>query len=129
MIAVNGSMVAQTKQFSLSEVDVAIATIDIEDVRTYRSKNGNIGSKTFNKEVFQRIFVDFALTHDDSLIIPTTQIIKTHYHTPEEEIALGPACWLWDYLRRSGASGFFLPLSGGKLRLFNLEQGSLSFSD
>lgn len=26
---------------------------------------------------------------------------------------LGPACWLWDYLRRSGAAGFFLPLSGG----------------
>ncbi|CAI5506881.1 unnamed protein product [Closterium sp. Naga37s-1] len=23
------------------------------------------------------------------------------------------ACWLWDYLRRSGASGFLLPLSGG----------------
>ena len=27
--------------------------------------------------------------------------------------SLGPACWLWDYLRRSGGSGFFLPLSGG----------------
>ena len=25
----------------------------------------------------------------------------------------GPACWLWDYLRRSGASGYMLPLSGG----------------
>lgn len=25
----------------------------------------------------------------------------------------GPACWLWDYLKRSGASGFLLPLSGG----------------
>lgn len=34
-------------------------------------------------------------------------------HLPEEEIALGPAAWLWDYLRRSGASGFLLPLSGG----------------
>ncbi|KAG5461407.1 MAG: hypothetical protein BJ554DRAFT_6408 [Olpidium bornovanus] len=27
--------------------------------------------------------------------------------------ALGPACWLWDYLRRSKQSGYFLPLSGG----------------
>lgn len=35
------------------------------------------------------------------------------YHLPEEEIAYGPACWLWDYLRRSKASGFLLPLSGG----------------
>ena len=32
---------------------------------------------------------------------------------PEEEIAYGPAAWLWDYLRRSGACGFLLPLSGG----------------
>jgi NAD+ synthase (glutamine-hydrolysing) len=30
-----------------------------------------------------------------------------------EEIAFAPALWLWDYLRRSGARGFFLPLSGG----------------
>lgn len=26
---------------------------------------------------------------------------------------MGPALWMWDYLRRSGARGFFLPLSGG----------------
>jgi NAD+ synthase (glutamine-hydrolysing) len=38
---------------------------------------------------------------------------QVRYHFPEEEIALGPACWLWDYLRRSGATGFLLPLSGG----------------
>ena len=28
-------------------------------------------------------------------------------------VSAGPACWLWDYLRRSGASGYMLPLSGG----------------
>jgi NAD+ synthase (glutamine-hydrolysing) len=33
--------------------------------------------------------------------------------SPMEEIASAPALWLWDYLRRSGARGFFLPLSGG----------------
>lgn len=40
-------------------------------------------------------------------------LFQIKYHRPEEEIAFGPACWLWDYLRRSGASGFLLPLSGG----------------
>ena len=30
-----------------------------------------------------------------------------------QEIASGPALWMWDYLRRSGARGYFLPLSGG----------------
>lgn len=39
--------------------------------------------------------------------------ILCRYHLPEEEMIYGPACWLWDYLRRSGASGFLLPLSGG----------------
>src|SRR3954465_2578402 len=35
------------------------------------------------------------------------------FHSPPEERALRPACWLWDYLRRSGAAGFLIPLSGG----------------
>ena len=39
--------------------------------------------------------------------------LQVRYHDPCEEIALGPACWLWDYLRRSGATGYLLPLSGG----------------
>ena len=39
--------------------------------------------------------------------------IDVTYLTPEQEISLGPSYWLWDYLRRSGASGYFLPLSGG----------------
>jgi NAD+ synthase (glutamine-hydrolysing) len=30
-----------------------------------------------------------------------------------EEICHAPAVWLWDYLRRSGARGFLIPLSGG----------------
>eukprot|EP00959_Pyramimonas_sp_CCMP1952_P218887 4577064-Pyramimonas_sp.AAC.1 len=40
-------------------------------------------------------------------------MVPIKYHCAEEEIAYGPACWMWDYLRRSGASGFLLPLSGG----------------
>lgn len=40
-------------------------------------------------------------------------VLQVRYHIPSEEIALGPACWLWDYLRRSGATGYLLPLSGG----------------
>ena len=65
------------------------------------------------------MLLDIRLTHeinysikDNSLISPTPHI-EVHYHTPEEEIAFGPACWLWDYLRRSKLQGFFLPLSGG----------------
>ncbi|XP_020274404.1 glutamine-dependent NAD(+) synthetase isoform X2 [Asparagus officinalis] len=67
-IAINGDVVAQGSQFSLKDVEVLVAQVDLDAVK---------------------------------------------YHCPEEEIAFGPSCWLWDYLRRSGASGFLLPLSGG----------------
>ena len=30
----------------------------------------------------------------------TSPPIQPRIHTPEEEIAYGPAAWLWDYLRR-----------------------------
>ena len=34
-------------------------------------------------------------------------------HSDPEERSRACAYWLWDYLRRCGASGLFLPLSGG----------------
>ena len=59
-----------------------------------------------------RIGADFELTVEDFADSPSSPI-DVAYHTPEEEIAYGPACWLWDYLRRSGVTGYFLPISGG----------------
>ena len=59
-----------------------------------------------------RISADFELTVEDFADSPSSPI-DVAYHIPEEEIAYGPACWLWDYLRRSGVAGYFLPISGG----------------
>lgn len=53
------------------------------------------------------------LEGDEAPNMGPSPAFQPRYHAPEEEIALGPACWLWDYLRRSHSSGFFLPLSGG----------------
>jgi NAD+ synthase (glutamine-hydrolysing) len=33
---------------------------------------------------------------------PTAPLGLPRYYCPEEEIARGPACWMWDYLRRCG---------------------------
>jgi hypothetical protein len=32
---------------------------------------------------------------------PVTPVMEVVFLRPEAEIAYGPACWLWDYLRRS----------------------------
>jgi len=63
-------------------------------------------------QAYQRIETAFKLS-SDTLGLAPTKARAPRYHLPEEEIALGPACYLFDYLRRSGAAGFLLPLSGG----------------
>ncbi len=39
MIAVNGEIVAQGKNFSLQDVEVVTATVDLDDVTTYRGNS------------------------------------------------------------------------------------------
>ncbi len=53
-------------------------------------------------------------SNEDLSRAPPVVAIDWKFHTPEEEIAFGPACFLWDYLRRSRQHGFFLALSGGR---------------
>lgn len=115
MIVVNGEIVAQGSQFSLNDVEVVTATVDIEEVRTYRC-SASRGMQASKQSPYVRLDLDIRLSRRDEDAEPslaTSQPIKPRYHAPEEEISLGPACWLWDYLRRCGAAGFFLPLSGG----------------
>ncbi|KAK9463914.1 uncharacterized protein V1516DRAFT_632342 [Lipomyces oligophaga] len=115
LIVVNGKVVGQGSQFSLKDVEVVTATVDLEDVRSYRSFMSH-GIQSRTTPTYERIMASFSLSPSGSNFDPSlvpTQAREIRYHQPEEEIALGPACWMWDYLRRSRSAGFFLPLSGG----------------
>ncbi|XP_041452892.1 glutamine-dependent NAD(+) synthetase-like [Lytechinus variegatus] len=113
MIAVNGDVVVRGEEFALTEVEVTTATLDLEDVRSYRAQASSSSMAATRSEAFPRIQVDFSLSNDrDAEATPPVRD-QIKMYTPEEEIALSPACWLWDYLRRSKQGGFFIPLSGG----------------
>ena len=116
MILINGQCIGQGSQFSLKDVEVITATVDIDDVRSYRASTASRNVQASNIRPAPRIYINnFSLqipANDYYTSIPSSPR-PIHYLLPEQEIGLGPACWLWDYLRRSGASGFFLPLSGG----------------
>lgn len=115
LIVLNGQVLAQGKQFSLDDVEVITATVDLEDVRSYRSIISH-GLQSRVSPTYERVHTSLELSPDTLNFNPNvcpTQPRKIHYHKPEEEIAYGPACWLWDYVRRCHAVGFFLPLSGG----------------
>jgi NAD+ synthase (glutamine-hydrolysing) len=115
MILVNGEIVAQGSQFSLNDVEVVTATVDLEEVRAYRFAPSR-GLQAIQAPPYKRIEVDFALTREETqidVLASPTPTRPARYHLPEEEIAYGPACWLWDYLRRSRTAGYLVPLSGG----------------
>ncbi|GMK58908.1 hypothetical protein CspeluHIS016_0603500 [Cutaneotrichosporon spelunceum] len=116
MIVLNGKILARGSQFSLNEVEVVTATIDIGAVHAHRTMSSR-RMQAAESESYPRFSTDVRL---DGGMGVRPGVIETKasdpdmvYHTPEEEIALGPACWLWDYLRRSRTQGYFLPLSGG----------------
>jgi NAD+ synthase (glutamine-hydrolysing) len=119
LIVVNGKVVAQGAQFGLQDVEVVTATVDLDDVRTYRSSPSfGLQSTSMGHQYPREEHPDTSAhiagrkSEFDPTVVPNPAI-ELRYHTPEEEIALGPACWLWDYLRRCRAGGFFIPLSGG----------------
>ena len=140
LICVNGEFIAQGSQFSVSDVEVITATIDLNDIHSYRQgykASQEQASTTAIKPLPSiDISLDFTLyvcndnNNDDDINSPTTttttflkglhsalckcqhcrvtpklEIIR--YHSTEEECVLGPACWMWDYLRRSSAAGKF----------------------
>jgi len=119
MVMMNGDCFAQAKQFSISdEVEVVTALVDLDEVESYRVARASSAAQAARGSYqIDRISVDFNICSDKSGSLSASQRTTLpkaiRYHTPEQEIAFGPASWLWDYLRRSGMNGFFLPLSGG----------------
>ena len=116
MIIVNGDVVAQGSQFSLNDVEVVTATVDLDVIRAHRSSISRGMQAAMSDIKYQRIETTFSLEPEEDTIDLTlrpTPSIKPRIHSVEEEIALCTGCYLWDYLRRSGTAGYLVPLSGG----------------
>lgn len=92
MIAVNGNIVAQGSQFSLNDVEVVTATIDIEDVRSHRAVSSR-SMQAAGAERYERIEVNFALSGGKFDRVKEVQDLvmrdlpEVRIHRPEEEIA------------------------------------------
>jgi NAD+ synthase (glutamine-hydrolysing) len=118
IIVCNGHILAQAPQFSVSDVEVITATVDLDDVRSYRASIPSFGIQAVHNHTH-------SVANESCIDCPHLQVQERgiydvtnpkeglSFSSPQEECCLGPACWLWDYLRRSGAAGFLLPLSGG----------------
>lgn len=91
------------------------AGVFLDEIRNYKN---TIRSRTLlasRVESYPLVVVEWSLSYPTDKADMHTLPLEPppQFCPPEEEIARGPALWLWDYVRRSPASGFFLPLSGG----------------
>ena len=116
MIVCNGKLLAQASQFSLTDVEVVTATVDLEEIRAYRFAPSR-GLQSVQAPAYKRIETPYALSAEEddiNLKVYPSLEIEPRYYSPEEEIAMCTGAYLWDYLRRCGVSGYLVPLSGGK---------------
>ncbi|KAH8603085.1 glutamine-dependent NAD(+) synthetase [Bisporella sp. PMI_857] len=118
-IFMNGRAIVMGKQFSLNDVEVVTCTVDLEEVRSFRTSISR-SLQGSHAPPYQRIEVPISLgagIHSKTKL--TQPLEEVNYHIPSEEISLSAGAFLWDYLRRcgggssTGIAGFFLPLSGG----------------
>lgn len=65
------------------------ATIDLEDIRSYRTQIRSRSHLAASNTPFPRIFADFSLSDDEDMYLIVSLPIEWKYLTPEEEIELG----------------------------------------
>jgi len=113
MICLNGSVIKQASFFSLNTVEVITASVNLRDVRSHRQASSSLQEQVSSTNRIHEILVDFSACDPNCAFMNSDPKIKPVIPDKREEIVFGPACYLWDYLRKSFTGGFLLPLSGG----------------
>ena len=86
LIAVNGDIVAQGSQFTLREVEVTTATVDLDDVRSFRGSCLSRGMQTALAAPYPQVSTGVSVSRPSSLSLPISQPLSVQYLMPEEEI-------------------------------------------
>ncbi len=79
----------QGSQFGVSDVEVVTATVDLDEVVSYRGAVSSLQEQASAAAPVPMFPVDFNLCHSPEEAIVPSAPIEPRYHDPEEEIALG----------------------------------------
>ncbi len=112
VIVQNGKVLAVGEQFTMKDVQTITATVDLSSTTRNRGLVQSFGSQAAGTKLTPRISAPIQLTEASMSLAPSVSITP-EFPCAEQEVLDGTSLWMWDYLRRSGAQGLFLPLSGG----------------
>ena len=93
MIVCNGEVLAQAEQFDVQEVQTIVATVDLDDVRSYRASIPSFGIQSSRQAKGQGFVSCDAVAEskrnsDNSWPKPSEEI-TLKFHSSEEECCLG----------------------------------------
>lgn len=94
-----GDVVAQGSQFTLTDVEVITATIDLEEIRAYRAAASRCFQAAASTAKFKRIETNLSFSSDEgdlNVVKRPSLTMEPTVLSPEEEIALATGCYLWD---------------------------------
>jgi NAD+ synthase (glutamine-hydrolysing) len=112
MIASGGELVARGNRFSFHGVDLATAIVDIDGNRREQARRG---SHTPRHDA-EQLVVSCPFQWPQIQPVAPEPIAPTWEDAPglrHEEMSRALAIALWDYLRKSGAQGYVVSMSGG----------------
>jgi len=114
LIFSNGDILAQTPRFSLEDFNIAVATINLDDLHNIRSADKLFASQVYHaNQDIEIIQTGLSLKIHSSKDSPASIPLEIKPLPLYQELTFCGGNWIWDYLRRSGAIGFFIALSGG----------------
>jgi len=85
----NAFVTVQGSQFAIGDVEVVTATVDLDEVVSYRGAVSSLQEQASSASPVPTVYVDFNLCHPARKAAVPSAPIEPRYHVPEEEIALG----------------------------------------
>lgn len=110
LICQNGEPLAVGKYHTLNEIEISTAVLNLQKVRLKRQGLTSGQRQSLDAQKLPIIPINFKLcSHGISYSKP----IEISTDPPAKQFVEISSSYLWDYLRKSGGSGYFLPISGG----------------
>ncbi len=113
MVAQAGRVLARTARFGYHDFQLALAAVDVDVTRDLQTRLPGFGAQSAACAP-RRVALEFSPWGGER---PTPELVASDHDVgPDrdlQELTRALALGLFDYLRKSGASGFVLSLSGG----------------
>ena len=112
LIASGGELLSRGRRFSFHDVELSTAVIDIDGNKREQARRGSHRPRhDAEAQVIERPFVWPHRKPEAPTKMPLTW--EDRHAVREEEFARAVSLALWDYLRKSGAQGYVVSMSGG----------------